>query len=227
MDSSSLETPSNSFSKNTFFNHVFSSTEEGKAEIMNITQYSIMGIVPIVILNKLIHRFIPDADDNKSSLEILAEILIQIIVMFVGVVLIHRIVTYFPTYSEYKYESLSLTNVVLAFLIIILSIQTKLGMKVNILFDRIMDLWNGTSNASVDHSQKKERRRGGGSNSHGSSRADQYMESQSIVPDMITAPMATQQSQSYDIRNGLTSQSYNEPVGMADPMPANSFGSIF
>lgn len=225
MDSSSLETPSRSFSQNTFFNHVFSGTEEGKAEIMNITQYSLMGIVPIVVLNKLVHRFIPDADDNKSSIEILAEVLVQVIIMFVGVVIIHRLITYFPTYSEYKYDSLSLTNVVLAFLIIILSIQTKLGMKVNILFDRIMDLWNGTSNASVDHSQPKERRRGGGSN-HTPSRGDQYMES-SIVPDMISAPVSTQQSQSFDIRNGLSSQQYSEPIGAADPMPANSFGSIF
>lgn len=131
--------------KKTFFNHVFSTTEESKAEIMNVVQYSLIGVIPIVILNKLIQRFIPEANTEKSSIELLAEILIQLIVMFCGILLIHRVITYIPTYSEFKYESLTLTNVILAFLVLVLSIQTKIGIKVNILFDRIVDFWNGTS----------------------------------------------------------------------------------
>jgi hypothetical protein len=130
--------------KKTFFSHVFSTTEEGKAEILNVLQYSLLGVVPIVLLNKLIQRLIPDADSEKSSLEIFAEVLIQLVIMFVGIVIIHRIVTYVPTYSEFKYESLTLTNVILAFLVLVLSIQTKIGIKVNILVDRIMELWSGS-----------------------------------------------------------------------------------
>jgi hypothetical protein len=141
--------------KKTFLNHVFSTTEEGKAEILNVVQYSLIGVIPIVLLNKLIHRFIPEADSEKSSLEILAEILIQLIIMFCGIIIIHRMITFIPTYSEYKYESLSLTNVILAFLIIVLSIQTKLGIKVNILVDRIVELWNGTSSSSNENPKKK------------------------------------------------------------------------
>jgi hypothetical protein len=138
--------------KKTFLNHVFSTTEEGKAEILNVVQYSLLGVIPIVVLNKVIQRFVPEASTEKSSLELLAEILIQLIVMFCGIVLIHRMITYIPTYSEFKYESLTLTNVILAFLVIVLSIQTKIGIKVNILFDRVMDLWNGTSSSSDESS---------------------------------------------------------------------------
>ena len=105
-------------SNRSFLSHVFSTTEESKAEILNIVQYSFMGIIPIVILNKLIQRFIPEADPDKSSLELLAEIFIQITVMFCGIVIIHRMITYFPTYSGFKYENLALTNIILAFLII-------------------------------------------------------------------------------------------------------------
>jgi len=145
--------------KKTFFNHVFSTTEESKAEIMNVVQYSLIGVIPIVILNKLIQKFIPEANSEKSSVELLAEILIQLIVMFCGIILIHRIITYVPTYSDFKYESLTLTNVILAFLVLVLSIQTKIGIKVNILFDRIVDLWNGTSSSQEDnvHTKKKVR----------------------------------------------------------------------
>ena len=65
--------------------------------------------------------------------------------MFVGIIHIHRVITYIPTYSGFKYDNLNLTNVILAFLVIVLSIQTKLGLKVNILIDRGMELWNGPS----------------------------------------------------------------------------------
>jgi hypothetical protein len=127
----------------TFFNHVFSTTDESQAEIMNVIQYASMAIAPVVGLNKMIHRFIPEADAEKASWELLVEVLIQVGVMFVGVILIHRMITYFPTYSGFKYENLTITNVVIAFMVIVLSIQTKLGLKVNILVDRLIELING------------------------------------------------------------------------------------
>ena len=105
----------------TFLGHVFSSAEEDKAEIFNVLQYAIYALIPIVILNKLIQRFIPEADPDKSSLEILLEIAIQVVVIFAGIIIIHRIVTYFPTYSGFKYDNLTLTNAILAFLMIVLN----------------------------------------------------------------------------------------------------------
>lgn len=221
MDHNSLDTPSSNSSKRTFFNHVFSSNEEGKAEILNVIQYSLMGVVPIVILNKLVQRFIPDAENEKSSIEILAEIVFQLIVMFIGVVLIHRMITYVPTYSDFKYESLSLTNVILIFMVLLLSIQTKIGIKVNILFDRIMDLWTGSSSSKSDNKKKSK---------HVSSRGDFHTENNSSDNIMMNAPMSTQQTQSFDIRNNLNVAPQMEMHNMAqDPMPANSLGigSIF
>lgn len=132
-------------SKKTFFTHVFSTTEDGKAEILNIIQYAILGLVPVIVLNKLIQRFIPEADLDKSSLELLVEIFLQIVIMFCGIIVIHRIITYIPTYSGFRYEAMNLTNVILAFLVIILSIQSKLGLKANIVYDRALELWNGTA----------------------------------------------------------------------------------
>jgi hypothetical protein len=131
--------------KKTFFSHVFNMSQEANGEIMNVTQYAILGIIPVLVLNKLIQRFAPEADPDSSSVELLVEILLQVVVMFVGIIIIHRIITYIPTYSGFRYEHLTLTNVVLAFLIIVMSLQTKLGIKVNIIYDRVMDMWNGTS----------------------------------------------------------------------------------
>ena len=131
--------------KKTFLNHVFSTSEESRAEFLNVIQYSSLGIVPVVFLNKIVNRIIPDADVDKSSLEIILEIIVQLIIMFCGIILIHRVITYVPTYSGFKYEHLALTNIILAFLVLVLSIQTKIGIKTNILVDRVVELWDGPS----------------------------------------------------------------------------------
>ena len=217
--------------KKTFFSHVFSTTEESKAEILNVAQYSFMGIIPIVILNKLIQRFIPEADSDKSTLELLAEILIQVVVMFGGIILIHRIITYVPTYSEFKYESLTLTNVILAFLVLVLSIQTKLGIKVNILFDRVIDLWNGTNSSDEKPTNKRNVRVSNGSSvsrhvpSQGDS-LDSFQGDMFPPAPLATAPVRQQQPM---MQTMVQSQPPQENLG---PMAANAalggaFGALF
>jgi hypothetical protein len=126
-----------------FFKHVFNFDQDSKAEMLNIIQYAVLAIIPVIILNKLTQRFIPEADDDKGSLEITAEVLAQVIVMFLVILIIHRIITYVPTYSGEKYVDFSVTNIILAMLVIILSLQTKLGEKVSILVDRVIELWEG------------------------------------------------------------------------------------
>ena len=213
--------------KKSFLSHVFSTTDEGKAEILNVVQYSFMGVIPIVILNKLIQRFIPEADTDKSSLELLAEIFIQLIIMFCGIIVIHRTITFVPSYSGFKYENLTLTNVILAFLVLVLSIQTKLGIKVNILVDRVNDLWNGTATNDKKANVKKNVRINDSKNSHVPSQADYLDSSQSQNSIFPPAPIAStnQSNDTYDtmMRGGGM---------MSEPMSANSvlggsFGSFF
>lgn len=131
--------------KNTFVQHVFNFNEESKCEMMNIVQYTIVGLVPIVMLNKLMQSYVPEADDEKGTIELLAEVVIQSVVMFMGILITNRIVTYVPTYSEVKYEKVSVNQIVLAVLMITLSLQTKLGEKVSILYDRAFEMVMGKS----------------------------------------------------------------------------------
>jgi hypothetical protein len=126
-----------------FFKHVFNFDDDSKSEILNILQYSLLAIIPVIILNKSMQKYVPESDDKKSSLEVSAEVIIQIIVMFIGLLLIHRIITYVPTYSGAAYPEFHIVYIVLAILMITMSLQTKLGEKVSILVDRIMELWNG------------------------------------------------------------------------------------
>ncbi len=138
-----LENVGTKTNKNTFINHVFNFDDNTKHELMNIVQYSSLCIVPIVILNKTIKNFIPNIDDSKGSLEIIFEVIIQIIIMFVGFFYIDRLVTFVPTYSTKSYENYIVSHLIIGTLVIVLSLQTKLGEKVNILVDRILDAYYG------------------------------------------------------------------------------------
>jgi hypothetical protein len=176
-------------SQKTFMTHVFSTTEDGKAEVFNVIQYAVLGVIPVIILNKLIQRFIPECDLDKSSLELLVEIFLQILIMFCGIIIIHRIITYIPTYSGFKYEAMNLTNVILAFLVIILSIQSKLGLKTNVIYDRLLILWNGedASNYKKKLVKKNVRINEGMSSQHSQSQADQLDEPQYQMPNPISS----------------------------------------
>jgi hypothetical protein len=221
--------PDSSFStsRKTFLSHVFSTTEEGKSEILNVVQYALLGVIPVVLLNKAIQRFIPDADMDKSSVEILLEILIQLVVMFVGIVLIHRVITYIPTYSEHNYEPLNLTTVVLAFLVLVLSIQTKMGIKVNILVERALELWNGSETSQKVKSQVRVRET---MTPHMPSQAD-YLDGAGGQQTGVfpPAPVATtpQSRGGYDMMSKSNS-TYAEPMVAPGPAPANAMlGSSF
>jgi hypothetical protein len=130
-------------SKKSFLKHVFNFDDDSKSDILNIIQYALIAIIPIIILNKSISKYVPEAEEKKGTLEIVAEIIIQIIVMFIGLLIIHRIITYIPTYSGAKYPEFNIVFIILAILMITLSLQTKLGEKVSILVDRISELWEG------------------------------------------------------------------------------------
>ena len=132
-------------SNKSFFKHVFNFDDDSKSDILNIIQYALLAIIPIVLLNKSMGKYVPEADDKKGSLEISAEIVIQIIVTFIGLLIIHRIITFIPPYSGTKYPEFHIVYIILAILMITMSLQTKLGEKVSVLVDRIMELWDGTS----------------------------------------------------------------------------------
>ena len=137
-----------------FFNYVFNFNEDSKGEIMNIIQYAILAIIPVIILNKLIQKYVPEVDEDKGSIEILVEVILQVIVMFVGLLFINRIITYIPTFSKIAYPEIQIIIFVLPVLMIVLSLQTRIGEKVSILTDRIKELWDGKmSNSSQNKNQ--------------------------------------------------------------------------
>lgn len=142
--------------KRSFMKHVFDIDTDSQKEMMNIVQYSLLALIPVLILNKMVQTFFPEADESKNNIEIAMEVAGQTVVMFLGILFIHRLVTYVPTYSKQDYTPFKVTNVVIAFLSIVLSIQSRIGEKANILIDRLMSYFNGEPKKTPQQPQQQQ-----------------------------------------------------------------------
>ena len=215
-----------------FFKHVFNFDDDSKSEILNTLQYILLAIIPVVILTKTIGKYVPEADNNKGSMEVVAEILIQVIVTFLGLLLIHRIITFVPTYSNIKYPEFHIIFIVLAILLITMSLQTKLGEKVSIIVERISELWNGKS----EDPKAKKNQKGSGNVKISQPISGQqqmgpitgqpnYTEGTAIsaLPNYEQQSSQTQQLPNY---NNMYKQENTPLVGAASPGGMEGFGDI-
>jgi hypothetical protein len=212
-----------------FFKHVFKFDGDSKVQVLNMFQYTLLSVLPVVILLKAIKQVIPDVDEKKSSLEISAEILGQLFMLTIGILAIHRMVDYIPTYSGKDYMCFNETTFIIAFLIILFTMQTKLGDKVTILVERVTNLIQGKKEEPKDEKKgqvKVTQPLAPTVPTHQPSQADYLNSGQSFQPPHVpmvqpqqapAAQMAPQQSPSFD---GM----YQEPMAANE---AFSGGSLF
>lgn len=228
-----------------FFKFVFNFDDENKCDIFNLFQYSFLAIIPTIIILKAVKHVIPEEDDSKGSLEIITECLGQLILMLGLLWFFDKMIRYIPTYSKCAYSKFIPTNFMLPFLIILFTMQTKLGTKLNILLDRLMDVWHGRSKEQQQNGQAQQ---GGGvvrvsqplSGQHQPSQAD-YLDNSQLLPanrqlTSMPAPQVPQQmapQQSPDFNNMYQNNTTplpdaQVPGQMQEPMAANeAFGGLF
>jgi hypothetical protein len=171
--------------KDGFFKQVFRFDENSKGELMNIVQYIGIAILPVIILYKGLLRYIPDADERKSSVELSFELLLELLLMFIGLFIIHRIVIYVPTYSDIKYPEMSIMYIILSSMFLMISMQSKIGEKVSILTERIWEVWNGKRGAETNS---------GNANVKISQPISQPMTTMQQAPPTAVPPPTTQQT---------------------------------
>ena len=132
--------------KKGFFEYIFNFNRQNMENISNMWQYTFIAIPLILICLKLLNALSPSVDEAKGSLEIFLEIFISINVLLLTIWFVNKIIRYIPTRSKTPYHTFNETNFILPFLIILFTIDTKLGNKINILIDRLFDLYNGKTN---------------------------------------------------------------------------------
>ena len=229
------EPTKSSSSKVSFFKHVFNFDDDSKAEILNIIQYALLALIPIIILNKLSQKFVPEADEDKGTFEILAEVIMQVLVIFVGLLVINRIVTYVPTYSGTKYPDINIVCIILAVLMITLSLQTKLGEKISILTDRLMEVWEGTTNSSSNNSNSNKKKKSQGNVkvsqpmsglNNGNQYSNQNNSQSPIDQALYSTPISqlpTNQEQQSPNYNAMYQNNPTPMIGAASPGPSEGF----
>ena len=214
-----------------FFNYVFNFDNENKMRIMNMLQYTLLAIIPILLILRGIKHLIPEEDESKGSFEILAESIGQVILIMVSIWITNKIINYIPTYSGEDYPKFNEISFVLPFILLLATMQTKLGAKFNILIDRTMNLITGKNGEEGFNNKEKGQAQGqgqnvvrvtqplGGGGMHQPSQADYLDRSQLLPsnPQMSAMPaVATQQQPGVPDMNSMYQQPYNEPIAAND-----------
>ena len=138
-----------------FFSFVFNFDEDNKAGILNMLQYTTLAIIPVITILKLVKYYIPEDDESKGNIEILAEIIIQLLIIFLAIWFIDKMIRYVPTYSGFNYYKFNETNFIIPTILILITMQTKLGAKINIVIERITELWFGSAPPPVKKSSQQ------------------------------------------------------------------------
>lgn len=220
--------------KNGFLKDIFILDKPEKGYFLNIIQYTLMAIIPVLLLLKGIKNYAPEVDDDKTSLMISAEVLFQVLFVMVVIFYIHRIIIYIPTYSKVPYGNVDLTNVIIVFLFIIFTMQTKLGEKIQILIDRLVDMIDGRTNSKREVKKDSDVKV-----IQPISNTNQFI-SNPTIEQMLTPQMTNNKAQTNEYN--LSQQSspnfnnfYSGPTtplvgaatptaGLEEPMAANAYG---
>ena len=222
---------SNNIVQEGFFQHVFNFDDESKSNMINIIQFSVLAIIPVLVLNKIIQKYVPELDEEKGSVELIIEVVGQLIIMFLGMLIIFRIVSYVPTYSQTSYPESNIINLIIPFLTIVLSLQTRLGEKVNLLLERVVDLVQG--NTSLKNNKNKNNQNQSSNNQinpqHQASRADNLtnMNNNNNPVNNLAHNSMNRVQTSPDFNNmyqgpNMPNMSNEAGINIQEPMAANS-----
>lgn len=140
--------------ENGFLKYVFDLNDENKASVMNMLQYAVLAFIPVILVLKVTKTYVPEANEEKGSLELLAESLFQVVFILLSFWFINRVITYVPTYSKKPYKEFNETTFIIGFVFILLTLQTKLGEKISILSDRVIELWTGDATIKQEKQTK-------------------------------------------------------------------------
>mgnify|MGYP001257838994 FL=1 len=218
---------------NTFLSHMFSFDNETKNELMNIGQYAILSIVPLVALVKLIDGLVANFDPTKGNIELVGEILVHLTLLIIAVFLVDRLVKYIPTYSGKSHKAINFLNIIIMFYLT----TDKIGEKITELSSRVNDMWNGNLKSVEGVENKKDGNKVKVTQpikqvqkpqpTHQASRADylnaheQMSATQNHQNEVMEQAPQQQNGASNDMYNSMGYQAPGNQMGMMEPMAAN------
>ena len=212
---------------------MFSFDNDTKNELMNIGQYAILSIVPLVALVKLIDGLVANFDPTKGNIELVGEILVHLTLLIIAVFLVDRLVKYIPTYSGKSHKAINFLNIIIMFYLT----TDKIGEKITELSSRVNDMWNGNLKSVEGVENKKDGNKVKVTQpikqvqkpqpTHQASRADylnaheQMSATQNHQNEVMEQAPQQQNGASNDMYNSMGYQAPGNQMGMMEPMAAN------
>ena len=137
-----------------FVKTVFDTSKTSQDEVVNASQYALLALPPAYALLRFLREYVPEPDDRKGTLELTVEVIIQAVVMVIGIIVIDRAILYIPPISGSPYgDQPNKILPLLPFIIILLTVQTKLGIKIDMLMERIA---GGSNEQHHSHEEESE-----------------------------------------------------------------------
>ena len=119
-------------------------------------QYIVIVIIPIVILLKLMKNYIPLENPDKGSIEITVEVLLQLFIIFIAFLFIHKLAVFIPTYSTIPYGKMNLIHIIIPVVFLLLCMKSSISEKLSILVERFM-IVSGISRKEQMENQKEKK----------------------------------------------------------------------
>jgi len=232
---------SNNATEMGFIKYVFNTDEDSKCEMMNMIQYVLLAIIPAILILKAVKIVVPEEDDSKGSIEIVAECIGQIAFIILAIYFSDKAIRYVPTYSKCDYVRGNLLSFLLPFVILMFTMQTKLGAKINILLERVMELWHGKSDDAVNVKSGNVKSTQPLAGQHQPSQADTRPDNMQLLPSapgmtgLPTGVIPQQQSPDFNqmyqsaptpMVNAHSPGQENMGMMASEPVAANAFGGF-
>lgn len=202
-----------------FISYMFSMTDGEKVELINMFQYIILAIIPILLIVRIMKTYIPPASNIKGSVEIAVELIVQLVILVSFFFLIHKLILFIPTYTKQNYPSIQFFPILLPLLFILFTLDKNMGEKAQLLLERGLVLVGINKENFEGADLEEEEKNQAQTNKNVSSQVcgQQMMPPQMSNPVMMEPPVRKsdkQQPQQY---------------GIQEPAAANDFGgySIF
>ena len=183
--------------------YMFSFSSEHKAEMLNMIQYSLLVIIPVLLMNKGIGELFSDGTDEKTTIELSMEVIAQLFIIVSSIFLIHKFVVYFPTYSEVPYAKINMISVIFIIIIVLFTFQTNINNKTQHIFDNIYsNITNKQSNERPFLSQ----------NTEIIPQLIQPVQETRDIPNIQNRPQLQPQSQTTQLQQPNQSQMQTQPM---------------
>lgn len=123
-----------------FFSYVFKLSRFKQEDLMNIVQYTVLSIVPVLLFVYFTKKYFPIVKEDDSSIYVFLITFFELVFMIIGIFFIDRIINYIPTFSGKYYEPINLTTVVIIFVLFMLIINAGFRERTAIMLERF-DSW--------------------------------------------------------------------------------------